>query len=120
MVIAYLIVRRKFIGREYIDFTTMLSIAIPGTVIGLGYVLTYNKPPIVLTGTGIILIIAFIMRSMPVGIRSGIASLHQIDPSIEEAANVLGASSKKVFTSITLPMIRPAFFSGLVYAFLEV
>jgi len=117
MVIAYLIVRRKFIGREYIDFTTMLSIAIPGTVIGLGYVLTYNKPPIVLTGTGIILVIAFIMRSMPVGIRSGIASLHQIDPSIEEAANVLGASSKKVFTSITLPMIRPAFFSGLVYAF---
>ncbi|WZL82387.1 iron ABC transporter permease [Vallitaleaceae bacterium 9-2] len=117
MVIAYLIVRRKFIGRGYIDFTTMLSIAIPGTVIGLGYVLTYNKPPIVLTGTGIILIIAFIMRSMPVGIRSGIASLHQIDPSIEEAANVLGASSKKVFTSITLPMIRPAFFSGLVYAF---
>ncbi len=117
MVIAYLIVRRKFIGRGYIDFTTMLSIAIPGTVIGLGYVLTYNKPPIVLTGTGIILVIAFIMRSMPVGIRSGIASLHQIDPSIEEAANVLGASSKKVFTSITLPMIRPAFFSGLVYAF---
>lgn len=117
MVIAYLIVRRKFIGRAYIDFTTMLSIAIPGTVIGLGYVLTYNKPPIVLTGTGTILIIAFIMRSMPVGIRSGIASLHQIDPSIEEAANVLGASSKKVFTSVTLPMIRPAFFSGLVYAF---
>ncbi len=117
MVIAFLVVRRKFIGRTYIDFTTMLSIAIPGTVIGLGYVLTYNKPPLVLTGTGIILIIAFVMRSMPVGIRSGIASLHQIDPSIEEAANVLGASSRKVFTSITLPMIRPAFFSGLVYAF---
>ncbi len=117
MVIAFLVVRRKFIGRTYIDFTTMLSIAIPGTVIGLGYVLTYNKPPLVLTGTGVILIIAFVMRSMPVGIRSGIASLHQIDPSIEEAANVLGASSKKVFTSVTLPMIRPAFFSGLVYAF---
>lgn len=117
MIIAYLVVRRKFIGRSYIDFTTMLSIAIPGTVIGLGYVITYNKPPIVLTGTAVILIVAFVMRSMPVGIRSGIAALHQIDPSIEEAANVLGASSKKVFTSVTLPMIRPAFFSGLVYAF---
>ncbi len=117
MVIAFLVVRKKFIGRSYIDFTTMLSIAIPGTVIGLGYVITYNSKPIVLTGTAAILIIAFIMRSMPVGIRSGIASLHQIDPSIEEAANVLGASSKKVFTSVTLPMIRPAFFSGLVYAF---
>ncbi len=117
MVIAFLVVRKKFIGRSYIDFTTMLSIAIPGTVIGLGYVITYNEKPIVLTGTAIILIVAFVMRSMPVGIRSGIASLHQIDPSIEEAANVLGASSKKVFTSVTLPMIRPAFFSGLVYAF---
>lgn len=117
MVIAFLVIRKKFFGRAYIDFTTMLSIAIPGTVIGLGYVITYNKPPIVLTGTGAILVIAFIMRSMPVGIRSGMASLQQIDPSIEEAANVLGASSKKVFTSVTLPMIRPAFFSGLVYAF---
>jgi len=117
MIIAFLIVRRRFIGRTYVDFVTMLSIAIPGTVVGLGYVITYNKPPFVLTGTGIILIIAFVMRSMPVGIRSGIAALHQIDPSIEEAASVLGASSKKVFTSVTLPMIRPAFFSGLVYAF---
>lgn len=117
MIIAFLIVRRKFVGRSYLDFTTMLSIAIPGTVVGLGYVITYNKPPLVLTGTGLILIIAFVMRSMPVGIRSGIAALHQIDPSIEEAACVLGASSKKVFTSVTLPMIRPAFFSGLVYAF---
>lgn len=117
MIIAFLVIRRKFIGRAYIDFTTMLSIAIPGTVVGLGYVITYNKPPIVLTGTGLILIIAFVMRSMPVGIRSGMASLQQIDPSIEEAASVLGASSKKVFTSVTLPMIRPAFFSGLVYAF---
>ncbi|GAA0180010.1 iron ABC transporter permease [Clostridium sediminicola] len=117
MIIAFLVVRKKFFGRNYIDFTTMLSIAIPGTVVGLGYVITYNKPPLVLTGTSIILIIAFIMRSMPVGIRSGMASLQQIDPSIEEAANVLGASSKKVFTSVTLPMIKPAFFSGLVYAF---
>jgi iron(III) transport system permease protein len=117
MVIAYLVVRRKFIGRAYIDFTTMLSLAIPGTVVGLGYVITYNKAPLVLTGTGTILIIAFVMRSMPVGIRSGMASLHQIDPSIEEAASVLGASSKKVFTSVTLPMIKPALFSGLVYAF---
>ncbi len=117
MVIAFLVIRRKFLGRAYIDFVTMLSIAIPGTVVGLGYVITYNKPPLVLTGTGIILIIAFVMRSMPVGIRSGMASLQQIDPSIEEAASALGASSKKVFTSITIPMIKPALFSGLVYAF---
>lgn len=117
MMIAFLVVRKKFPGRTYLDFTTMLSIAIPGTVVGLGYVLTYNQKPLVLTGTSAILIIAFIMRSMPVGVRSGMASLHQIDPSIEEAASVLGASSRKVFTSVTLPMIKPAMFSGLVYSF---
>lgn len=117
MVIAFLVIRKKFWGRAYIDISTMISIAIPGTVMGLGYVVTYNKPPLVLTGTGLILIIAFIVRSMPVGIRSGMSALQQIDPSIEEAACVLGASSKKVFLSVTLPMIRPAFFSGLVYAF---
>lgn len=117
MVIAFLTVRRRFPGRSYMEFTTMLAIAIPGTVIGLGYVLTYNSGPLVLTGTAAILIIAFMVRSMPVGIRSGIAALQQIDPSIEEAASILGASSKKVFTSVTLPMIRPAFFSGLVNSF---
>jgi iron(III) transport system permease protein len=117
MVIAFLTVRRRFPGRGYMEFTTMLAIAIPGTVIGLGYILTFNTGPLVLTGTAAILVIAFMIRSMPVGIRSGIAALQQIDPSIEEAASILGASSQKVFTSVTLPMIRPAFFSGLVNSF---
>ncbi|SES98248.1 iron(III) transport system permease protein [Natronincola peptidivorans] len=119
MIIAFLIVRKNFFGKSFMEVTTMLALAIPGTVIGLGYVLSYNTKPLVLTGTAAILIIAFIMRSMPIGIRSGIAALQQIDPSIEEAANVLGASSTKVFTSITIPMIRPAFFSGLVYTFIR-
>ncbi|GLI55107.1 iron(III) ABC transporter permease [Propionigenium maris DSM 9537] len=119
MIIAFLIVRKRFVGRSFIEFTTMMAIAIPGTIVGLGYVITYNKKPLVLTGTAIILVIAFIMRSMPIGIRSAMASLQQIDPSIEEAASVLGANSRKVFTSITLPMIKPAFFSGLIYAFVR-
>lgn len=119
MVIAFLIVRKRFVGKSFIEFTTMMAIAIPGTIVGLGYVITYNKKPLVLTGTAIILVVAFIMRSMPIGIRSAMASLQQIDPSIEEAASVLGANSRKVFTSITLPMIKPAFFSGLIYAFVR-
>ena len=59
------------------------------------------------------------MRSLPVGVRSGVASLAQIDPSIEEAAQDLGANTFQVFNSITLPLIRPAFFSGLVYSFVR-
>lgn len=77
------------------------------------------KKPLILTGTSIIIILAFIFRSMPVGIRSGVASLQQIDPGIEEAAQDLGANSLKVFTSVTIPLIKSAFFSGLVYSFVR-
>jgi len=125
MIIAFLIVRKKFFGKSFIEFTTIMALAIPGTIIGLGYVISYNKtyslfgitllPPI--TGTAFIIIMAFIIRSLPVGIRSGITSLQQIDPTIEEAANVLGASSRKVFTSVTIPMIKNAFLNGLIFTF---
>jgi iron(III) transport system permease protein len=96
-----------------------MAIALPGTVIGLGYVLTYNSGPIILTGTGFILIMALVVRSFPVGTRSGIAALKQIDPSIEEAATISGANSSKVFRSITLPLIKPVFFSSLLYSFIR-
>ncbi|GAA0728476.1 iron ABC transporter permease [Clostridium malenominatum] len=119
MIVAFLVVRRKFFGRGAVEFTSMLSMAVPGTVIGMGYILAYNKQPIILTGTSIIIIIAFVFRSMPVGIRSGVASLQQIDPGIEEAAQDLGANSMKVFTSVTIPLIKDAFFSGLVYSFVR-
>lgn len=119
MIIAFLIVRKKFIGRSFIEFTSLLAMAVPGTVLGLGYINAYNTKPLVLTGTAFIIVIAFIVRSLPVGVRSGVASLQQIDPAIEEAAQDLGANSTKVFTSVTLPLIKPAFFSGLVYTFVR-
>lgn len=127
MILAFLIVRKRFLGKTFIEFITMMAIAIPGTIIGLGYVISYNKtyhipftqigiiPP--LTGTALIIIMAFVIRNLPIGVRSGISALNQIDPSIEEVANVLGASSSKIFSSVTLPMIRRAFFSGLVFSF---
>ena len=119
MVIAFLIVRKKFFGRSAIEFVSLLSLAIPGTVIGMGYVLAYNEPPLVLTGTGTIIVLSFVFRSMPVGIRAGVASLQQIDPAIEEAAQDLGAGTFKVFRSVTIPLIKSAFFSGLVYSFVR-
>lgn len=119
MIIAFLIVRKKFLGRRAVEFISMLSMAVPGTAIGMGYILAYNKEPLILTGTSIIIILAFVFRSMPVGIRSGVASLQQIDPAIEEAAQDLGANSLKVFTSVTIPLIKSAFFSGLVYSFVR-
>jgi len=119
MIIAYLIVRKKFAGKKAMESISMLSIAIPGTVIGISYILAFNSSPLAITGTALIIIAAFIIRSMPIGIRSGITSLQQIDPSIEEASTNLGASGSKTFFSIVLPLIKPAFFSALIYTFVK-
>ncbi len=123
MFIAFLIIRKKFPGRGLMEFVSMLTFAVPGTVVGIGYILAFNTRsfllPVVLTGTPWIIIFLLIFRNMPVGIRSGIAALQQIDPSIEEASTNLGADSAITFRTITLPMIAPAFFSGLAYSFVK-
>jgi len=119
MIIAFLVVRKNFIGKKSMEFVSMLSFAVPGTVVGIGYILAFNKPPFLLTGTGLILVLCFIFRNMPVGIESGVAALSQIDPAIEEAATNLGADSTHIFRDITLPLIQPAFFAGLSYSFVR-
>lgn len=119
MLIAFLVVRRAFPGKGALEFGSILSYAVPGTVVGIGYVLAFNGPPIILTGTLAILVLCFVFRYVPVGIQSGIAVLRQIDPSIEEAAQNLGASALTTFRKVTLPLIAPAFFSALVYAFVR-
>ena len=119
MIIAFLVVRKQFPGKHVMEFTSMLSFAVPGTVIGIGYILGFNSPPLVLTGTFAILVLNFIFRYIPVGIQSGIAILRQVDPSIEEAAIDLGADSQYTFKRITLPLMIPAFFSGLIYSFVR-
>ncbi len=123
MFIAYLITRKNFPGKNLMEFSSMLTFAVPGTVVGIGYVVAFNTTsaimPFTLTGTGLIIIILLVFRNMPVGIRNGVAALQQIDPSIEEASIDLGADSGTTFRKITLPMITPAFFSGLVYSFVR-
>jgi iron(III) transport system permease protein len=131
MVLAWLIVRKVRRGRNVLDFAGMLGLAVPGTVLGIGYALAFNTPLIVgnrmflpaLAGGGAILggavaiVMVYVIRSMPSGQRSGIAALQQIDPAIDEASTSLGANSLRTFWSITLPLIRPALLSGLTYAF---
>ena len=97
----------------------MLSFAIPGTVIGVSYILAFNVPPIELTGTGVILVISFIFRNMPVGVRAGIASMSQLDKSLDEASVTLGASTWHTFTRIILPLMRPAILAALVFSFVR-
>lgn len=119
MLIAYVVVRRKFPGRGVMEFVAMLTFATPGTFVGIGYILAFNKPPLYLYGTAFLIVMLFVFRNAPVGIRSAVASLKQIDPAIEEAALDLGASSTRTFFTITLPLIAPAFFSGLAYSFVK-
>lgn len=125
MMISYLVVKRKFAGKGLMEFTAMLAMAVPGTVLGVGFIRGFNGGLFHsglmqgLYGTGAILIIVFIVRSLPVGTRSGIAALRQIDRSIEESAYDLGADSAKVFTTVTLPLIKESFFSGLVTTFVR-
>lgn len=119
MVTAFLVVRKRFPGRGCLELISLLNFALPGTVVGIGYILAFNQPPLLLTGTMQILLACFVFRYVPVGIQSGIAVLRQIDPTIEEAAQNLGASSALTFLRVTLPLIRPAFFSALVFAFVR-
>jgi iron(III) transport system permease protein len=119
MAIAFLVMRRRFPGRRTLEFVSILNFAVPGTVIGIGYILAFNQKPLLLTGTATILIANFLFRYIPVGIQSGMAVLRQIDPAIEEAATNLGASTQTTFRRITLPLLVPAFFSGLVFSFVR-
>lgn len=136
MIIAYLVARKEFLGRNLLDFGAMLGIAVPGTIIGIGYLLVFNNPTVVnlplfgdvtvipkltggqaVFGGALAIVLVFVVRSVPAALRSGSAALAQIDPAIEEASTSLGADSARTFRLITLPLIRPAFLTGLIYAF---
>ena len=119
LVTAYLLTRQTFAGKNAFEFGTMLSFAIPGTVIGVSYILAFNVPPIEITGTGIILVISFVFRNMPVGVRAGIASMSQLDKSLDESSLTLGANSWQTFQKIILPLLRPAILAALVYSFVR-
>lgn len=123
VVIAYLVTRKKFFGRKALEFVSMLAFAVPGTVVGIGYILAFNEKhwfmPYVLQGTFWIVLFLFVFRNMPVGMQAATAGLAQIDISIEEAARTLGAGSSTLFRKIVLPLLAPAFFSGLIYSFVR-
>ena len=119
MMAALLFIRKSFRGKRLLEMLIMTPFALPGTLIGISYILAFNKPPLILVGTAAIIIINYTIRELPVGVEGGMASLRQIDPSIEEAATDLGADSATVFRTIVLPLVRPAFLSSLSYTFVR-
>jgi iron(III) transport system permease protein len=116
---AWLLSRQSFAGKRAFEFGTLLSFAIPGTVVGISYILAFNVPPFELTGTAAILVICFVFRNMPVGVRAGVATLSQIDKSLDEASHTLGARSATTLRRVVLPLLRPAIVASLVYSFVR-
>ena len=112
-------VRCRFPGRRSMEAVSMINYALPGTIVGIAYLIAFNEPPLVLTGTALIIIACYVFRYGPTGIRATVALLQQIDKSLEEASQGLGAGSATTFRRVTLPLILPAFFAGLGVVFIR-
>ena len=119
VLVGYLIARRNFPGRRAMELVAMINYALPGTIVGIAYLIAFNDPPVALTGGVLIIVACYIFRYSPTGIRATVALLQQIDRSLEEASSSLGAGSGETFRRVTLPLIAPAFFAGLGVVFIR-
>ena len=119
ILLGYLVAKKIFPGRHAMEIVSMINYSLPGTIVGIAYLIAFNDPPLVLTGTALVIVACYVFRYSPTGIRATVALLQQIDPSIEEASQSLGASSGTTFRRITLPLIVPAFFAGLGVVFIR-
>jgi iron(III) transport system permease protein len=119
VLVGYLVARRRFPGRHAMEVVSMINYALPGTIVGIAYLIAFNAPPIEITGTALIIIACYVFRYSPTGIRATVAQLQQIDRSIEEASQSLGARSGMTVRRVTLPLIMPAFFAGLGVVFIR-
>jgi len=119
ILLGYLVTKKQFVGRRSMELVSMVNYALPGTIVGIAYLIAFNDPPIELTGTALIIVACYVFRYGPTGIRATVALLSQIDKSLEEASQGLGAGSGTTFRRITLPLILPAFFAGLGVVFIR-
>ncbi|WP_297565003.1 iron ABC transporter permease [uncultured Faecalibaculum sp.] len=120
ILIAYLVTRRRSPLNNTIDVMSMLPYVIPGSVVGIALIMAFNKKPLILTGTMIIMIIALVIRRLPYTIRSSAATLQQIPITVEEAAISLGCSKMKAFFKITIPMMANGIVSGAILSWVTI
>jgi iron(III) transport system permease protein len=119
LLIAWLLARTQFRGQGLFEFSALLAFAIPGTVLGVSYILAFNVPPFELTGTGLIIVLCFLFRNLPVGVRAGSAAFQQLDKALDEASVMLRASTLRTLRHVTLPLLKPALVAALVYSFVR-
>lgn len=120
ILIAYLAVRRRSVLTSTVDTLTMLPYVIPGSVLGISFLYAFNRSPLMLSGTAVIIIISLCVRRLPYTIRSSTAIIGQISPSVEEAAVSLGASQARSFVEITVPMMLPGVLAGAIMSWVTV
>jgi len=118
VLVAYLLARRRSRAHALLDSLIMLAYAIPGTVVGVGLIVVYNRPPIILTGTWVILLVSYFIRHLPYPVRSCTAMLQQIDVRVEEASISLGVPPFRTFVKVTIPLMFPAILSGAALAWM--
>ena len=119
LLIAWLMARTEFRGRGLFEFSALLAFAIPGTVLGVSYILAFNVPPFELTGTAMIIGLCFMFRNLPVGVRAGTAAFKQLDRSLDEASLMLRAGSLRTLRHVLLPLLKPALVAALIYSFVR-
>lgn len=124
MITSYTLVKRKFIGKNLLDILVMVPWALPATVVGMNLILAFNEPSVfsfgkILVGTFWILPLAYFIRFLPLVVRSTNAVLEQLDDSIEEAAQNLGAKWFYTFRKVIMPIILPGVLSGTLLAFVQ-
>jgi iron(III) transport system permease protein len=119
LLIAWLLARTEFRGKATFEFAALLTFAIPGTVLGVSYILAFNVPPFELTGTGLIIVLCFVFRNLPVGVRAGTAAFKQLDRSLDEASTMLRAGTLTTLRRVVLPLLKPALVAALVYGFVR-
>lgn len=119
LLIAWLLARTSFKGRGLFEFGALLAFAIPGTVLGVSYILAFNVPPIELTGSASIIVLCFVFRNLPVGVRAGAAAFKQIDPALEEASRMLRGHTLQTWRYVLLPLLKPALIAALIYSFVR-
>jgi len=115
---SYIIVRRESKWAGFLDSILMVPYVVPGVVMAIGFLLTFNKAPLDLVGTGSIIVLILFIRRLPYGVRATSSVLRQIKPSIEEAAVSLGASPAKAFLTVTVPLMLPGIIAGAMMSFI--
>lgn len=118
MLQGFLFVRKPIPGKQGLEFLTLFGLAVPGTAMGIGYVILFGGAPFYWTGAISLIILNMTFRKIGVGMQAAIAKMHQIDASMEEASADLGVGPYRTFARVLVPVMMPSFVAGFVYAFM--